>query len=94
MRSGSTAGKETRLAEIAGEYESYLDELSEEDKEQDFVNDGAFVAAEVKKAIKAREVEPAILSILKDVNALFAEEKTLKSRSRTTVPPSTSAPKA
>ena len=70
--------KETRLAEIAGEYESYLDELSEEDKEQDFVNDGAFVAAEVKKAIKAREVEPATLSILKDVDALFAEEKTLK----------------
>lgn len=70
--------KETRLAEIAGEYESYLDELSEEDKEQHFVNDGAFVAAEVKKAIKAREVEPATLSILKDVDALFAEEKTLK----------------
>lgn len=70
--------KETRLAEIAGEYESYLDELSEEDKGQDFVNDGAFVAAEVKKAIKAREVEPATLSILKDVDALFAEEKTLK----------------
>ena len=70
--------KETRLAEIAGEYESYLDELSEEDKEQDFVNDSAFVAAEVKKAIKAREVEPATLSILKDVDALFAEEKTLK----------------
>lgn len=70
--------KETRFAEIAGEYESYLDELSEEDKEQDFVNDGAFVAAEVKKAIKAREVEPATLSILKDVDALFAEEKTLK----------------
>ena len=70
--------KETRLAEIAGEYESYLDKLSEEDKEQDFVNDGAFVAAEVKKAIKAREVEPATLSILKDVDALFAEEKTLK----------------
>lgn len=38
----------------------------------------AFVAAEVKKAIKAREVEPATLSILKDVDALFAEEKTLK----------------
>ena len=70
--------KETRLSEIAGEYESHLDELSEEDKEQDFVNDGAFVAAEVKKAIKAREVEPATMSILKDVDALFAEEKTLK----------------
>ena len=72
--------KEARLAEIAGEYESYLDELSEEDKEQDFVNDGAFVAAEVKKAIKAREVEPATLSILKDVDALFAEEKALKKK--------------
>lgn len=70
--------KEARLAEIAGEYESYLDELSEEDKEQDFVNDGAFVAAEVKKAIKVREVEPATMSILKDVDALFAEERTLK----------------
>lgn len=72
--------KETRLSEIAGEYESHLDELSEEDKEQNFVNDAkdAFVAAEVKKAIKAREVEPATLSILKDVDALFAEEKTLK----------------
>lgn len=72
--------KETRLSEIAGEYESHLDELSEEDKEQNFVNDAkdAFVAAEVKKAIKAREVEPATMSILKDVDALFAEEKTLK----------------
>lgn len=72
--------KETRLSEIAGEYESHLEELSEEDKEQNFVNDAkdAFVAAEVKKAIKAREVEPATMSILKDVDALFAEEKTLK----------------
>lgn len=74
--------RETRLAEIAGEYESYLDELSEEDKEQNFVNDtkDAFVAAEVKKAIKVREVEPATLSILKDVDALFTEEKTLKKK--------------
>ena len=74
--------KEARLAEIAGEYESYLDELSEEDKEQNFVNEtkDAFVAAEVKKAIKAREVEPATLSILKDVDALFTEEKTLKKK--------------
>ena len=72
--------KETRLSEIAGEYESHLDELSEEDKEQNFVNDAkdAFVAAEVKKAIKVREVEPATMSILKDVDALFAEEKILK----------------
>ncbi len=74
--------REARLAEIAGEYESYLDELSEEEKEQNFVNEAkdAFVATEVKKAIKAREVEPATLSILKDVDALFTEEKTLKKK--------------
>lgn len=74
--------REARLTEIAGEYENYLDELSEEDKEQNFVNDtkDAFVAAEVKKAIKAREVDPATLSILKDVDALFTEEKTLKKK--------------
>lgn len=74
--------KEVRLTEIAGECESYLDELSEEDKDRHFVNEAkdAFVAAEVKKAIKAREVEPATLSILKDVDALFAEEKTLKKK--------------
>lgn len=34
----------------------------------------------MKKAIKAREVEPATLSILKDVDALFTEEKTLKKK--------------
>ena len=74
--------REARLAEIAGEYESYLDELSEEDKEQNFVNEAkdAFVATEVKKAIKAREVDPATLIILKDVDALFTEEKTLKKK--------------
>lgn len=72
--------KETRLSEISGEFETLLDELSEEDKEQDFVNEAkdAFVAAEVKKALKAKEADPDTLTILKNVNALFTEEKTLK----------------
>lgn len=72
--------KETRLNEISGEFETLLDELSEEDKEQDFVNEAkdAFVAAEVKKALKAKEADPNTLAILKNVNALFTEEKTLK----------------
>ena len=72
--------KETRLNEISGEFETLLDELSEEDKEQDFVNEAkdAFVAAEVKKALKAKEADPDTLAILKNVNALFTEEKTLK----------------
>ena len=51
---------EDRLAEIASSYEEELDGLSEEDKEADFVNEDktAFVWPEVKKAIKAKEVEP------------------------------------
>ncbi len=58
---------EARLTEISGEYETLLEELSEEDKEQDFVNEGkdAFVPAEVKKALKAKEAEPQTLAILK-----------------------------
>ncbi len=69
---------EDRLAEIAGEKESLMDELSEEDKEQPFVNEDTFVPAEVKKAIKAKEVEPEMLAILRKVDRLFTEEKDLK----------------
>lgn len=73
---------ETRLAEIAAEFEELLDELPEEEKEKDFVNDDktAFVAAAVKKAIKAKEVEPEILDILKRVDNLVAEEKATKKK--------------
>lgn len=72
--------KEARLSEISSEYESLLDELSEEDKEQSFVNEAkdAFVPAEIKKALKAKEALPETLAILKKVNGLITEEKTLK----------------
>ena len=72
--------KEARLNDIASEFETQLDDLSEEDKEQAFVNDAkdTFVAAEVKKAIKTKEVDADTLTILKTVNALFDEEKSLK----------------
>lgn len=72
--------KENRLAEITGEYDTLLEELSEEDKEQDFVNEAkdAFVAAEVKKAIKAKVVEDSVLEVLKKVQRLVDEEKSLK----------------
>ena len=71
---------EDRLAEIASSYEEELDGLSEEDKEADFVNEDktAFVWPEVKKAIKAKEVEPEVLAVLKKVAAMNDEEKTLK----------------
>ena len=73
---------EARLSEIATEYESLLDELSEEEKEKDFVNEtkDAFVPAEVKKALKAKDCEPETLTVLKKVDALITEEKALKKK--------------
>ena len=75
-------GLENRLSEIPGEYEALLEELGEEEKEQDFVNEGkdAFVAAEVKKALKSRVAEPQTLAILKKADALNDEEKVLKKK--------------
>lgn len=71
---------EDRLSEIAARYEEALDELPEEEKDKDFVNEDktAFVWAEVKKAIKAKDVEPEILTILKRISADNEEEKNLK----------------
>ena len=76
----SLRDKEARLNEIATEYESLLDELAEEDKDKDFVNDAkdAFVPKEVTKTIKSKDAEPETLAILRKVNALLNEEKTLK----------------
>lgn len=72
--------KEERLSSIASEQEALLDELSEEDKEADFVNEAqnAFIAAEVKKALKAQAVDLEILKILQNADALITEEKSLK----------------
>ncbi|MBQ7708002.1 MAG: N-6 DNA methylase, partial [Lachnospiraceae bacterium] len=71
---------EERLSSISGLYEEKLESLPEEEKEKDFVNDDktAFVWAEVKKAIKAKDAEPDVLAILKEVFALNEEEKALK----------------
>lgn len=73
---------EARLTEITSEFEELLDELPEDEKEKDFVNDDktAFVPAAVKKAIKAKDVEPEILDILKKVDALVNEEKATKKK--------------
>ena len=71
---------EERLSEIVAGYDEALDELPEEEKDKDFVNDDktAFVWAEVKKAIKVKDVEPEVLTILKKVSADNDEEKKLK----------------
>lgn len=72
--------KEDKLNTITGEYDSLLEELSEDDKSQPFVNEAgdAFVAAEVKKAIKAKAVEDETLVVLKKVQNLMDEEKAIK----------------
>ena len=72
--------KENQLAEIASSYEALLDDLSEEDKEQNYVNEtkDAFVPAEVKKAIKAKDCSSEILAVLKKADSLNTKEKTLK----------------
>ncbi|MCD8070488.1 MAG: N-6 DNA methylase [Akkermansiaceae bacterium] len=77
---GKLESLKSRLAEITSSYEELLDEIGEEEKEQPFINDAkdAFVAAEVKKVVKAKECEPETLVVLKKVDKLTAEEKTVK----------------
>lgn len=72
--------EEERLADFAGRYEELLNELSEEDREQPFVNEDAFVPAEVKKSLKAGALDEATLAILKKVDALISREKSLKKK--------------
>lgn len=69
-----------RLAAITSDFDSLLEELPEDEKSKDFVNDDstAFVPAAVKKALKAKDEEPEVLAILKKVDALVNEEKSLK----------------
>ncbi len=71
---------EVRLAAITSEFDGLLEELPEDEKTKDFVNDDstAFVPAAVKKALKAKDEEPEVLAILKKVDALVNEEKSLK----------------
>ncbi len=77
------AAKESRLSEIASEYQEIIDAISEEDKESDsckFLNEAkdAFVAAEVKKAIRSDALEGSTIAQLKKATEFFAEEKALK----------------
>jgi type I restriction enzyme M protein len=72
--------EEEKLADFAGQYEELLDSLSEEDRDKDFVKDDGFVLAEVKKALKAKELEAATLALLKKVDTLGSREKSLKKK--------------
>lgn len=76
----SLKADEDRLAEIAAGYEEALENLPEEEKEKEFVNEDktAFVWTAVKSAIKAKEVEPEVMIILKKAYEDNEEEKKLK----------------
>ena len=71
--------KENRLSEITSKYKELFDMLNEEEKEADYVNEDSFVFAEVKKALKNKDIEPETKEKLKAVEALNTEEKALKS---------------
>lgn len=77
----SISSKENRLNEISAEIEELFEELPEEEKEKDFVNDAkdAFVNAKVKKAQQDETLDLAVRDILKQVVGLQNEEKSLKS---------------
>lgn len=77
----SISNKENRLNEISAEIEELFEELPEEEKEKDFVNDAkdAFVNAKVKEAQKDETLDLAVRDILKQVVGLQNEEKSLKS---------------
>lgn len=71
--------KENRLSEIVSEYEDVLSNLSEEEKEYDFVNEDSWVFAEVKKALKSSDIDADTKEKIKNIPALNEEEKSLKS---------------
>lgn len=77
----SISNKENRLNDISAEIEELFEELPEEEKEKDFVNDAkdAFVNAKVKKAQKDETLDLEVRDILKQVVGLQNEEKSLKS---------------
>ncbi|MDQ0202847.1 type I restriction-modification system subunit M [Pectinatus haikarae] len=72
--------KEERLSEITSDYKELFEELPEEEKSKDFVNNAqdAFVVAEVKKALKLNNEEAAILEILQKADDLLTKEKSVK----------------
>ena len=75
---------DSRLSEIISEYEGLLENLSEEDKEADFVNEEKteFVFKEVAKTLKDKDTETEILDVLKKADKLNKEEKSLKKQKK------------
>ena len=79
--------KELRLTEIPSEFESIIDEMTEDEKAGNILNDEntAFVAKEVTKKIKELKLDNsedanALIGKLQKVENLFTEEKEIKAQ--------------
>ena len=79
--------KELRLTEIPSEFESIIDEMTEEEKDGNILNDDntAFVAKEVTKKIKELKSDKSedakvLIGKLQKVENLFTEEKEIKAQ--------------
>ncbi len=72
--------KEDELVQVTSEYEQIVDELSEEDKGQDYFDDdkGKFDQSGIKKFINAYPEEKETIGMLRKVDALINREKVLK----------------
>jgi len=68
------------LSEITAACDEILESLPEEEKEKEFVNEDktGFVWAEVKKAIKSKDVDEEVLDALRKASSGNDEEKKLK----------------
>ena len=75
--------KENRIQEIMAHYEEILESLTEEEREEDFVNEDRFVFAQVNRAVKSDSMEPETKEKLESVITLNEEEKKLKSEIKT-----------
>ena len=72
--------KENELVQVTSEYEQMIDELSEEDKGQNYFDaeKGKFDQTEIKKFIKAYPEEKETIGMLRKADALINREKVLK----------------
>ena len=86
-QSDELRSKEQRLSEIPSEFESIIDEMTEDEKDGNILNDdnNAFVAKEVTKKIKELKLDKSedakvLIDKLQKVEDLFTEEKEVKAQ--------------
>lgn len=69
---------EARISEIPSEYSELFESLTEDEKQGSFAGKDSFVIAEVKKAVKSKELDSETKEKLQQVLALADEERSLK----------------